>query len=329
MQYLETVARNFSEASGEKAIVEGSSLILPQGIAEGRYDFYCLEPGLSACFINCRFFQEVRFFRKPLPIDDFVVFYFNLNFFPIWLKLHNADAIDIGKGWSDRIFISTSANEAELLVPEDGNVRAVMIYASKEWLYQNYGPDSPAPFSPLFDFVFSKPPSTADLDLKLLLLAKEALTADVPGNGAMMYYSGYSRRLIALLADSLLSSDKSQETLAFKDVLNIIREKEFILGNLEKPLPVLDDIAAKCSLNKTKFSTLFKSIYLKNYSDFFGEIRMKKAAGMLLSGHSVAEAGQSVGYKNLSHFSKAFKEFYNIMPKAYQQTLAQKTKARL
>jgi AraC-like DNA-binding protein len=46
-------------------------------------------------------------------------------------------------------------------------------------------------------------------------------------------------------------------------------------------------------------------------------VRLKAAAAMLSQGRSVTDGALSVGFENLSHFSKVFRAFHGVNPRDY------------
>ena len=83
------------------------------------------------------------------------------------------------------------------------------------------------------------------------------------------------------------------------------------------------DIGREFLLGKTKLYDLFNRVLGMSPHNLLIQFRMNRASELLASGMSVAQAGQLVGYDNLSHFSQVFKQRLGMSPKRYQKLMQQ------
>lgn len=82
----------------------------------------------------------------------------------------------------------------------------------------------------------------------------------------------------------------------------------------------IEELAGKCRLNRSYFGKIFKKVLGQSPQDFLIHYRMAKAADALIIGEqSIGEIGASVGYPNLLHFSRAFKNVYDMPPSEYRK----------
>ncbi|MBQ8697099.1 MAG: AraC family transcriptional regulator [Clostridia bacterium] len=77
------------------------------------------------------------------------------------------------------------------------------------------------------------------------------------------------------------------------------------------------DVAERLGLNRSYFSDYFKKNMGISPQRFLMNIRMTKAAEMLLAGIKPSVAATSVGYEDLFAFSKAFKRHFGVSPREY------------
>lgn len=92
----------------------------------------------------------------------------------------------------------------------------------------------------------------------------------------------------------------------------------FIEQNFQNDISV-EDIAASCGLNRSYFGKIFHENMGKSPQEFLISYRMTKAAELLkLTGLSIADVGNAVGYPNQLHFSRAFKNVYGISPRQWR-----------
>ena len=84
-----------------------------------------------------------------------------------------------------------------------------------------------------------------------------------------------------------------------------------------EPITV-ETIAHRLGLNRSYFSTLFKSRIGISPKRYLFEHRMRIAATLLTEEKtSVSVTANSVGYSDIFNFSKMFKQFYGVSPAEY------------
>ena len=97
-----------------------------------------------------------------------------------------------------------------------------------------------------------------------------------------------------------------------KEALNYIEQ------NFQNDISV-ESIASFCGLNRTYFGRIFKETVGKSPQQFLLSYRMSKAAELLkLTGLSISDIGNAVGYPNQLHFSRAFKNVYGLSPREWR-----------
>lgn len=124
-----------------------------------------------------------------------------------------------------------------------------------------------------------------------------------------------------LFMDLLISSSSSKKQLQGGRLGEFyVRETvSFIEQYYSQNISVLD-MAKRCNLDRSYFGKVFKEIVGRSPQEFLIQFRMSKAAEALtLTNKSVGDIGSSVGYQNLLHFSRAFKNVYGVSPREYRQ----------
>lgn len=123
-----------------------------------------------------------------------------------------------------------------------------------------------------------------------------------------------------LFIDSFLRSSTSAQTGMGNSLRDFyIKEAfSFIEQNFQNDISV-EDIAASCGLNRSYFGKIFHENMGKTPQEFLISYRMTKATELLkLTGLSIADIGNAVGYPNQLHFSRAFKNVYGISPRQWR-----------
>jgi AraC-like DNA-binding protein len=94
---------------------------------------------------------------------------------------------------------------------------------------------------------------------------------------------------------------------------------KFIERNYQNNISV-ELIAEKCGLNRSYFGKIFKEEFGKTPQEFLILFRMTKATELLKQTDlSIGEVGKAVGYPDQLHFSRAFKNTYNISPRDWRK----------
>lgn len=97
------------------------------------------------------------------------------------------------------------------------------------------------------------------------------------------------------------------------------RVEKIITSDLRGHHPAWE-LAAQFSVSETSLKNYFRGVFGQNISVYLREVRMKKAAKLLVTTKlSVAEVAEQVGYMNQSKFALVFKKQYNLSPLEYRR----------
>lgn len=120
-----------------------------------------------------------------------------------------------------------------------------------------------------------------------------------------------------LLMELEKRDEKRLYALNSHDIQIIYKVKDQILQHLDVP-PVIGELASQAGMSPTKLKRLFRQIFGDSIFSYYQGFRMKEAALLLQAKkYSVSEVGYRLGFTNLSHFSKLFKEHMGMKPKQY------------
>lgn len=120
---------------------------------------------------------------------------------------------------------------------------------------------------------------------------------------------------------SAAAGDDAGERDVSEDVLGYIRA-HFMEYDLS-----LDRLAHEFNLSATYLSRLIKKAAGQNYKDYVIHLRIDAAKRFLEDGMSVAETCEKVGYVNISHFIKTFKQLTGQTPSGYKKKPGQTTRS--
>lgn len=125
-------------------------------------------------------------------------------------------------------------------------------------------------------------------------------------SGRSAFLSGCLWRLTGILLE------KGKPTVGYVDKALSFIHSEYAMGI------TVSEIAERLNLDRSYFSTLFTRRTGVSPSAYLRSVRMNKAAELMTKyGESPSTAALSVGYEDLFHFSKSFKQFFGLSPRAY------------
>lgn len=79
-------------------------------------------------------------------------------------------------------------------------------------------------------------------------------------------------------------------------------------------------LAKHFGISETSLKNYFQGVYGRGYSELLNEIRMKKAAELILKNSmKISEISDAVGFATQSRFAKAFKNYYGAAPLEYKR----------
>jgi AraC-like DNA-binding protein len=155
----------------------------------------------------------------------------------------------------------------------------------------------------------------------LLKIVDEIVTVSVGETFKLLYLRIKSEELICRLLMELEKRDEKHiYSLNIQDIQTIYKVKEHIIEQLETP-PVIKELALSARMSPSKLKRLFRQIFGNSIFSYYQEFRMKEAAHLLKEGKlSVTDVGYQLGFTNLSHFSRVFKEHIGMKPKQYSRS---------
>ncbi|MFV0469406.1 MAG: helix-turn-helix domain-containing protein [Dysgonomonas sp.] len=146
----------------------------------------------------------------------------------------------------------------------------------------------------------------------------EIVTEQIGRNFELFFLRIKAEELICrLLIELEKRSEKRLYALSVYDIKTVYKIKEQMLDHLGTP-PVIKELAAYANMSPSKLKLLFKQIFGNSIFRYYQEFRIKEAARLLKEEKlSVSEVGYEMGFTNLSHFSRVFKEHIGVKPKQY------------
>lgn len=124
-------------------------------------------------------------------------------------------------------------------------------------------------------------------------------------------YSLLEKFFIVTIQDflrSIQNVSSSQERIVARTIA-IVNER-YMDKNLS-----LQSISEELQISFSYLSTIFKSVYKKNFSSYLLDVRMAQAFQMIQSGrYKIYEVADSVGFSNARYFTETYKKYFSVTP---------------
>lgn len=99
------------------------------------------------------------------------------------------------------------------------------------------------------------------------------------------------------------------------DIERLKDAERVLMRNFNCPPPTLEELCKIACMNHLKFQKLFKEHYGFNFYQYYQNYRLRHAKNLIEFNHyNVTEAAISIGYKNLSYFTRHFEKFFGYKP---------------
>lgn len=125
-------------------------------------------------------------------------------------------------------------------------------------------------------------------------------------------------KVIELLSVMLSQMDEFKQVkhkagLRQEDVSKMQDAREKLHQNLKSPCSLID-LAHQVGTNENYLKKHFKLLYGNTVYGYIRDLRMQQAKNMMKENIALSAIAQAVGYKNVNHFTTAFKKYFGYSP---------------
>jgi AraC-like DNA-binding protein len=260
--------------------------------------------------------------RNPAPKSNDVrtIFFYN-NKEDFEVKCNNEENIPFSQKNDSSILLSTNDLRSEIRFPAGSNIQYVVVGITANRLRSVLSIEKPnntiqTIIAENASFLFFE-----SLDPEMQLLLKNIVSVDMNNSLKNFYVQIKVQELMYLLFSKLsLRENTTFKNINSKDAEKLLVIRNEILSDFSTP-PVLSELAIIASMSETKLKQLFKQTFGDTIYNYYQKARMEQAAFLLKQAkHSVSDVGYTLGFSNLSHFSRLFEKQYGITPKKYSST---------
>jgi AraC-like DNA-binding protein len=294
-------------------------VLLPAMLGEGFIQEVYLDNGLSLCQHRYTLKQEFILRRQGTGTTEALTMKFDGRRVPAGGKEIAKDSLfTSGKGYE--VEFGTSNFFTEVKIPPEEEINFLVIVITRQSLLAllelgEEGSEMRNTISHNPSFILHEG-MTREMEQILKQLSRINETTRLPG----LLYKTKAQELIYYLFARLFSRKSGTSfSVNQEDVDRIYQVRAAILADLSSP-PQLSDLAKNIGMSLTKMKQLFRQIFGDSIYNYFQVERMNEAA-QLLKDLSVSEVGYSIGFSNLSHFTRLFEKHHQMKPKRYKDRL--------
>jgi AraC-like DNA-binding protein len=214
------------------------------------------------------------------------------------------------------IFLAEASDSASLRLTAGTTVKRLLIYCSHELAMQYLPAD-------LYEKLAAsaKANSSSNNPLFINLTHRTMLKElfEIRDNDPVSQIRRLSS-VIHLIERSLHSFLRQEQATLPRTVkktdLESMQHIEQILSSRLEGFPSLESLAHEVFMSTSKLKNLFKQVYGHTLYDYYNKSRLQRAKELLINGQvSIKQAGSEIGFSNLSHFAKAFRKEFGILPR--------------
>jgi AraC-like DNA-binding protein len=312
---FKTWIQELCKAAGTDA--KNNLFTLPDAFGKG----YCFADSIDRSFsyvlMNVELNQDCTLHRISNNQMGLLIF-FNQTQISDYIRLrHKKDSLtDSLNKIRSNIFVSSTNTELEVNYRAGSKLRRLGVYLSPQWIAEHFDSDTKMQVELLTRQgleLIDKLPITEAMEEKLNRIFETNLNCETEKLALK------SRVIILLeyffstyLNDSLVIKNK---TIIPDEDMKRLRSVEELLANEEiEKFPSISKLARIAQMSGTKLKQRFKQVYGYRLYEFYNKQRLEKARELLSQGVTPKEAGYSIGFSDVSNFTKAFKKEYGYTP---------------
>jgi len=276
----------------------------PAELGKGMIQAHTISAHFSYVVMNLELEKDLEFQREAGGLEGFS------------LSFNQIESCEDKKLLRNDIFLSDTRNSLQTKIPAGSTVKRLIIFYSDE-LAAKYLPAGL--LTQLQDFARENQLSANEyfIGLPHREILKEIfdIKEDDPLGQAKLL--SHVIRLTEKFLQSFLTRDKAAAPKHLKkNDLESMQHIEQILSSRLEGFPSLESLAHVVFMSTSKLKNLFKQVYGHTLYDYYNKSRLQRAKEMLITGQcSIKQAGSEIGFSNLSHFAKAFKKEFGVLPR--------------
>jgi len=315
-QIAPNVLRNFAQLLGTE--LKDRRLEIPEKFGKGYCAGYVFNEQIRMLVLNYKLNKDFIVENPDIHSSGRMILFKFQNIFP------KTETESTGKQIKamPSVLIATSTMNTEVIIPIDTTTASINIEVDANYLN---GLVDLSGKSPVLQGILQ---NTQPLLFEQMMypslqkIVDEIVHEAVDETFELFFLRVKAEELVCRLLMELEKRDEKQlYPLNTRDIQTLYKVRLQMLAHPETP-PVIHELADCTNMSTSKLKRLFKQIFGNSIFSYYQEFRMKEAARLLTEEKlSVSEVGYQLGFTNLSHFTRVFKDHTGLNPKQYSRTV--------
>ncbi|SFN78740.1 AraC-type DNA-binding protein [Chryseobacterium oleae] len=311
-QTIPVILQKLAHVLGTK--LKNRRLEIPSGLGSGYCTGFVFNTHIRMLISNYELNDDVVLENPERDAARKVIFFKFQNIFP------KAESWSVEKhpGGMPSVLIATSRINTDEIISIHSNTSTINIEVEADYLSQLLSTPHQSPV--LQSLLQNTQPYLFEQLIypSLQKVVDEIISESVGETFELFFMRIKAEEMICrLLMELEKRNEKRIYALNSHDIEILYKIRDQVLQNLDIP-PVIGKLSAEAGMSPTKLKRLFKQIFGDSIFSYYQGFRMKEAIVLLKEKkYSVSEVGYKLGFTNLSHFSKIFKEHMGMNPKQY------------
>ncbi|HEV2354101.1 MAG TPA: helix-turn-helix transcriptional regulator [Puia sp.] len=295
-----------------EATMHDRVLTIPSELGEGIMMARNVNPHFSYAIMNFRLTADLEMHRET-GSKGFII---SFNQVETHREPGAGPATDKKAFFRNDIFLADAGESASLRLSAGTTVKRLLIFASHDLARQYLPADLMEKLA-----AFARANGTTETPLLINLTHRTMLKElfEIRDGDPLSQIKRLSNviHLIERSLHSFLRQEQATLPRAVKKTdLESMQHIERILSSRLEGFPSLESLAHEVFMSTSKLKNLFKQVYGHTLYDYYNKSRLQRARDLLANGQvSIKQAGSEIGFSNLSHFAKAFRKEFGILPR--------------
>lgn len=292
-------------------------LEIPKQFGKGYCDGFVFNKHIRMMISNYELHKDLAIKNPEISTHERMIFFKFQNVFPKTETFSQRGQLQE----MPSVLIATSRVNTDDIISIHSNTATINIEVNADYLNEQFDLTEKSPV--LQSLLQNTQPLLFE---QIIYPSLQEITNEILTESTNKTYELFFLRIKAeeLICKLLIELEKRNEQHLYPlntlDVQTIYKIKERILEHLNIP-PVIYELSVYANMSPTKLKRLFRQIFGDSIFSYYQSARMKQAARLLKEGKlSVADVGYQLGFTNLSHFAKVFKEHTGMKPKQYTKS---------
>lgn len=297
--------------------VKNRRIEIPEEFGQGYCSGFVFNPHIRMLIMNYELNQDLLVENPDRNTATEMILFKFQNIFP------KTETLSSGKQLKaiPSVLIATCSINTDAVIPIHTNTAVINIEVDAAYLKGLF--DVPEKSLVLQNLLQNTQPLVFEQIIypSLQKIVDEILSESIEETFKLFFLRIKAEELICRLLMELEKRDEKHiYALNIHDIEAVYKLKEQILEQLETP-PIIKELAIHAGMSPSKLKRVFRQIFGNSIFNYYQEFRMKEAAHLLKEEKlSVSAVGYQLGFTNLSHFSRVFKEHIGMKPKQYSQS---------